>query len=258
MTEYFLIHSQQRHGTHFLRTLLDSHPHIRVYDELIKELSVDVPVRMRLPARYTFMKLRKGAPHAWCEAYRAFKHDAPIVGCCVHSGQIFSYGKHAQRRGEIRGALAQFDWKVIDLVRKNMLEAFISERAAWLTRSWRWEDTLGNPTTAKIKFKPGDWQKYAVYKQRARRKAREAFAHCPTHLVWYEDLCERTQEETAKIQAFLGMPVRELRASTYKQERRPLADRVRNWSTVEQTLKDTYWEGCLHGEPPEWPREDEN
>lgn len=257
MTKHFLIHSDKRTGSHYLMTMLGKHPQITMLDEIIKFLIHPGNVGNPPPKELPFMKLRNGKPEEWFKAYRAYNYGTPVVGSVVHPWVLCSANpnkdKHSHRRKRILDDLLQFDWLIIELRRRNMLDTFISERLAHRTRRWGWWPDKGGPTHGKITFAPNQWYNYLERILGTRKTVCKAFAHYPTHLVWYEDLVNDQDAESVAAQLFLGVePVYGLQPVTKKQERRPREARVHNWDVVVRTLTGTPWEGCLYDNPPHW------
>lgn len=241
MAKFFLLHSFARHGKHMTRSLLNQHPDICLYDELMLFIHTR-------PWQSPFKQWRGLSPQQWFQNYHEFDHAVDCVGMTVHSDQVVRNKKHNWRpASELRTAA----YPTIELFRKNLLESFASHTIAARRDAWCYEE--GGYSTLTFNFKPTDWQRYIRRVQSMyTRASAKLYREQPVIRFWYEDVVADPVGMGSMMQEFLGVEPRRLEPTTKKQERRSMEEVFRNWDVVVKTLTGTFWEGCLHGDPPLW------
>jgi DNA-binding ferritin-like protein len=59
--------------------------------------------------------------------------------------------------------------------------------------------------------------------------------------VFYEDLIDETETQARRLQSFLGLPVRNLKAQTHRQAGQALSASIANYAALRQQFAGTPW-----------------
>ena len=73
------------------------------------------------------------------------------------------------------------------------------------------------------------------------------FGGCETLALAYEDLADRYEDETGRVQRFLGVEEEPLRSRTVVQEVRPLSEAIVNYAALEAAFASTPWADFFNG-----------
>ena len=247
---HFIIHSQARQGTHMVRSALGTHQQVLVYNELLHPSAPTWADTQWDQQDAVLAELRDANPEQFFAAVRR-RQQRSHVGWCLHSHQLFKGAMGPRRADGAALTLAQQDWLVLDVARKNLLEAFVSWTIAMRTNGWTYE-LAGKASTDMVEFRSLDWHSFVLGTLEHRKRARLCLQSMPTCLVWYEGFVRDSAGTLNAIQGFLGLTVTNLQPVSKRQERRPVEERFTNWDAVKQELSDTDWEGCLYDDPPNW------
>jgi LPS sulfotransferase NodH len=241
----FIILGRSRTGSNFLRGLLNSHPGILVFGEILKN---DQSVEWGLegyPATGRPLKLLREDGARFMED-AVFKKHPPAIQAVGF--KLFYY--HAQEN------LARPIWdylhshteiRVIHIKRRNMLRTHLSRRRAELTD--RWYNLNGEREQEEAVTL--DFEQCRQDFEQTRRWDTDYdafFAGHPKLEVLYEPLSEDPEAEMGRIQAFLGVECRSLRPETYRQSNLPLAQAIANFAELKTRFQGTPWEAFFEEE----------
>lgn len=233
-----------------LRSALGTHKQVLVYNELLHPSAptwADTQWDQQDPVLAEF---RDASSEQFFAAVRR-RQQKSHVGWCLHSHQLFKGSAGPRRADGAALTLADQDWLVLDVARKNLLEAFASWMIAMMTNGWTYE-LAGETSTGMVEFRPLDWRRFVSSTLEHRTRARLCLQSLPTYQFWYEDFVGDSAKTLNAVQEFLGLTVTNLQPLSKKQENWPLEERFTNWNFVKQELSDTDWEGCLYDDPPNW------
>lgn len=240
---FFAILSNQRSGSGWFETLLNSHINVSSNGEIFS-----VKVR-RQNASSILQTLDKVYNLDWFSS--ASKNECSAAtglkwmlnqGLMEHHKEIAEYFNHRRV-------------SVIFLFRRNLLRRMVS----MLANSYDRHAKLLNEThkahvhTTKeadilSKYKPiiNSTSLLDDLKDMETRasKALEYFNSTRHMILYYEDLM-RNHTKLKDVQEFLGLPQMELRSRHVKIHRGPLSDHIQNWDDVKKTLRGTVYESFL-------------
>lgn len=240
---YFVILTQPRNGTHMLRTALDTHSAITCIGEVNAIGWGGMPDWV-----YRCREARDRA--AFFSRVRQ-EGTSSCFGFCLHLDQLRDGYPFGDFSADFLQALPEL--KLVQLVRKNQLAVYASERIVQQTREWV------RYTTARPRSRPRPcitidlrsllaWcdAQYDKWQVATWRK------YFPRLTVTYESLVQQQADTLQQVQQFLDVPARPLTPGTAQLEQRPLHEVITNYARVEQALRGTRWEGCLTDDPPNW------
>jgi LPS sulfotransferase NodH len=130
---------------------------------------------------------------------------------------------------------------VIHLKRSNTLRALLSLKKAFVTNRWT---AVSKPEADRlsIRLDYDECLERFVWAQETKERYDAYFSDHPLLDVTYERLCEDRDGQCRRIQEFLGVDLRPLRPSTYKQAQLPLATAIANYAELKARFAGTPWE----------------
>jgi hypothetical protein len=249
MTSFYFVSSYARHGTHLTRSLLHQHPEITCYGELTRRLAN----KSTRPSdgRDVFIPWMNRPVREFFEHYTLMEHPTRHVGFVLHSPDV--QGRKYPSRGRAIGRfLGRMAWPAIEVRRKDLLATFASHTLAHRSDEWGY-NAKKQHTHGRVTFTKRGWKEHLRrtfhYFGHARKRL---YSGQPLIQFWYEDIVTDFEKASKQMHEFLGVEPMGFKPTTVKQEKRPLNEVFTNWDTVVARLTGTKWEGCLHGEPPEW------
>ncbi|KAG5089590.1 hypothetical protein AAZX31_01G172100 [Glycine max] len=243
---FFAILSNQRSGSGWFETLLNSHVNVSSYGEIfsVRERRQNVSsILLTLDKVYNLDWFNSASKNE-CSAATGLKWMLN-QGLVEHHKEIAEYFNH--RRVSI-----------IFLFRRNLLRRMVS----MLANSYdRYAKLLNGTHKAHVhsaeeaeilsKYKPiiNSTSLLDDLKDMEMRsaKALEYFNSTRHIIVYYEDLM-RNHTKLKDVQEFLGLPQMELTSRHVKIHRGPLSDHIQNWDDVNKTLKGTIYESFLEAD----------
>jgi hypothetical protein len=212
----FLLLSQPRNGTHFVRGLLNTHPEISCADEPMNP-SVN---RRDIPAKTI-------AESIWQEPGKRA------------NGFIIHWNQHTDEGGLGEGFLDDLpeDVRVVWVYRLDALAAIVSRRICEITGRWH----SSEPTTTTLKLKAAEVR--VAYEEivRERRQMSAWMRRRRAGLtVFYEDVV--ADPDMQSVQAFLGVtlaPLSVTNCEATRQEWRKLSAVVQNYHGLRHELART-------------------
>ena len=260
----FILLGYPRCGSTLLSLALGSHRHVRMFLELFhhdpytrrkfyRADKLDVGSEGQMRIRKNLRYYRAG------EKGDQFLNDAVFYSRqCVKPlavGFKFFYN-HAREDENMKTAwdfvIQNKDVRVINLVRKNLLEAKLSRERAKLTGQWtkhigdarQWTkqtEVEGLPSDASpIFLDPHDCEQFFNRVLAYRAWAACAFSDHPFLEITYENhLCNRLQDTMLTLQGFLSIPACDTKILTEKQSTLPTELQIVNYSELRQYFRHT-------------------
>jgi hypothetical protein len=126
-------------------------------------------------------------------------------------------------------------FRIIHVVRDNLLRRFLSSKVALSTQ--KWSDLDGSKSsTLKVKLCRAEFLSDIKSTNDAAEKIRTLFGHRSYLEICYEDMCVDFPGIFAQVCRFLGASDEDLRPRTYKQENRPLREAIANYYQLKLLL----------------------
>lgn len=216
----FVLRGYSRSGTVMLRTALDTHDHIRCFDDLFGKKYADKLNRLSINEHLQSFKLR------------------PTDGFTAYGG-VVDGPPHVQRA--MREIWAEVEIKqtpVVAIERKDHIRRTASEVIAKTTGVWH----------VKLKDKPNRTTQRVVLSvdqlMRSVDAAREAHELTASmfpwsHVVYYEELLVDWDIQMQQVLEYIGVGNAILGASTRRQEVRPIRHIVHNYEELKAELYDS-------------------
>ncbi|KAF5746988.1 hypothetical protein HS088_TW06G01165 [Tripterygium wilfordii] len=240
---YFAIMSQQRSGSGWFETLLNSHINVSSNGEIFgtRERRTNISAVVKTLDKVYNLDWFSSASKNQCTAAVGFKWMLN-QGLLTHREGIAEYFKE-------RGAFAIF------LFRRNLLRRMVSK----LANSHDSDAKLLNGIHKSHVYSAADAQVLANYKPKVNTtslvshfrklevtaaKVVESFKSTRHIVLYYEDLVNN-RTKLKEVQEFLRLPYRELTSTQVKIHNGPLSQQIQNWEEVQNTLKGTPFERFL-------------
>jgi hypothetical protein len=153
--------------------------------------------------------------------------DKRIFGFSAHYNELF----HSRYTTGIVDELLHRQFRIIHLVRDNLLRRFLSHRVASATRVWG--DGDGHkPSTVKIKLSA--WELFLDIRRTLHQaeRTRVLFRRLSFLELTYENLCADFTGSFARVCKFLGASYENLTPRTFKQENRSLREAIVNYDRL--------------------------
>lgn len=241
--QFFAILSNQRSGSGWFETLLNSHVNVSSNGEIfsVRERRANVSTIVHTLDKVYNLDWLSSASKNECSAAIGFKWMLN-QGIMEHPKEVADYFKH-------KGV------SIIFLFRRNLLRRMVS----MLANSYdRYAKQLSGTHKSHVhsaeeadklsKFKPtiNSTSLLADLKDMEMRtaKALEYFNITRHMILYYEDLI-RNRTKLKEVQEFLGLPQMELTSRQVKIHRGRLSDHIKNWDDVNRTLIGTPYESFL-------------
>lgn len=236
--------SNERSGSSFLIQSLRSHPRVIAFGEVFNPGRIGFNTPGFENHDPVLMKLRKRRPAEFLErnVFGAEVGDAAAIGFKL-------FYSHLERRW-VRPAgtyLAGMPGlKVIHLTRRNLLRAYLSRKIASKTGVWGIR-TPEERQLPQVSLKRRRVRRYFEKVRGFEEKYGKMFGGCELLPLAYEDLSASYDEETGRVQRFLGVEEKPLRSRTVVQEVRPLSDAIVNYAALEATFASSPWAEFFDG-----------
>lgn len=221
----FIILSRSRSGTNLLLSLLNSHPNIRVDDEIFQNTG-KIDFRERL--QHVFSK------QPYYVKARGFK--------------IFYYHPLDEQNDALWDTLINMkDLHVVHLVRKNVLRAIVSQKIALSDGIWLSEKPYDHETRQKKKIVldpesiDREIKKTAMWKSRREANFKE---HAVLN-VFYEDLSENHDEQFKIVCSFLNVEYKKPKTNLKKQNPEKLSDLIAGYEELKCKSEAYEWKKYL-------------
>ncbi|XP_057730276.1 uncharacterized protein LOC130945582 isoform X1 [Arachis stenosperma] len=243
---FFAILSNQRSGSGWFETLLNSHINVSSNGEIfsVRERRMNASTIVKTLDKVYSLDWVSSASKNECSAAVGLKWMLN-QGLMEHPKEIADYFNHRSV-------------SVIFLLRRNLLRRLVSTLANSYDRyakllngthkshvhSTKEADTL-------LQYKPAinSTSLLTNLKDMETRvaKALEYFSATRHMILYYEDLIQNPTELKGVLD-FLGLPQMELTSRQVKIHRGPLSDHIKNWEDVNKTLQGTAYESFLQAD----------
>ncbi|KAK7331091.1 hypothetical protein VNO77_25304 [Canavalia gladiata] len=244
--QFFAILSNQRSGSGWFETLLNSHINVSSNGEIfsVRERRVNFSTIVQTLDRVYNLDWFSSASKNECSAAIGLKWMLN-QGLMEHPKEIADY---FNRRSV----------SVIFLFRRNLLRRMVS----MLANSYDRYAKLLNGTHKSHVHSAEEADTLSKYKptinssslltdlkdmETIAAKALEYFNTTRHIILYYEDLI-RNHTKLKDVQEFLGLPQMELTSRQVKIHRGPLSEHVKNWHDINKTLKGTVYESFLQAD----------
>ena len=201
----FAIVCTSRTGSTWLHTLLNSHPAVQSYGQIINKYhKQNLVPELDEMVYYPHPKLIKAV------GLKIFYGDESI--------QYNKYLEDVEKRKEI---------KIIHITRKDTLAQFTSLKLS--ERTWQWSKSRAGDRSEKIVLDPQEYEEFKVERLAAVEQMRQRFSQHQALEITYEDLRDNLEGTTLEIQRFLGVAPRKLFSALRKQSSESLENQIENW-----------------------------
>lgn len=225
----FVVLCLGRTGSSHLVELLDSHPRIRCFGEI---LNTRFP---KASAEAAFTDSDATLPEQHAHEVLASRPDAAAVG--------FKLPHNSIREHPAMAALldATPSLRIVRLSRANHLDLFVSRRM--LRRTLVARSTDGSYGEATIHLDPAECLVALQHIEAEQHEIDALGRGCPSHPVSYEALA--AGDPLAGLQRFLGVEPRELSSPERRLRIRPLRETIENWEEVRDRVAGSRFAGFL-------------
>jgi LPS sulfotransferase NodH len=234
----FAVVTRGRTGSHFLLSLLDSHPAVASRDEVVGEW------RLRQPhSRAKIDEL--GVAGSLEEAFRRRRWREKTVGIKFNYYQLEKPYAEKWHLRDIETA-RQFlrdsrDIRIIHLKRRNRLRTVISMELAARTQQYIVRGSADRPAARTFSLAPKRLVEMAELIGTQEEEYAGFFDQHASFDIYYEDLLANTKLECDRILGFLGVPNRPLEADTVKQNVRAPYEVLENYNELKAYLDESDW-----------------
>jgi LPS sulfotransferase NodH len=248
----FILLGHGRSGSTLLVKSLDEHPNIRMFGELF---NIEEKERCRafhaLNRTYPPDQLEKGYYVEGEDAAEFLRSSVfyPRPWKEIQAVGFKMFYVHARRYPKERNAwdylIAKRDLHVIHLVRRNLLESFVSLQIARRTKEWkRWKsDTSPVSEYEPFHVDPAILQGYFNEKFTYRQWARRTFRDRPFIEIEYErDVCGDFESVMHRLHDFLRVPRGPARQLLAKQAMHHPCDMIVNYAELKERFRNTLFE----------------
>ena len=130
------------------------------------------------------------------------------------------------------------DVRVLQLVRRNDFERYVSLQFALRNKVWHTSVGQSVPEQSTLRVDPADFLESTIRAEADRLRFREFFGD-RLHTFYYEDIVSDWYESMAQIQRLLKVPVEPLQIRLQKTIRRPMHELVENYEEVREHCRNT-------------------
>jgi len=157
--------------------------------------------------------------------------------------KLFYYHAHEGRGASVWSYLQdRRDLKILHLKRWNVLQTHLSRKRAALTGQWvSTSDRADAAPPVRLEYQEcvNDFVQTRAWESEYDR----FFAAHQMLSVQYERLSDAHAPEMQRIEAFLGVSLRPVQPSTFRQTRQRLEDAISNYAELKERFAGTPWEG---------------
>lgn len=235
----FIILGRARTGSNFLASMLRSHGEVICFGELFNSVHPGT-IRWDSPGFEVTpeaLALRERDPLGFIDTqvFASVPRQVKAVGFKL----FYNQAQEENWRSVWDYIKAQTGWKVIHLRRRNIVRVHLSEKIADKTQKWSIlrDDDAHRDVAVELTF--SDCLRTFEHLHESIERYQRFFADHDVLDVFYEDLVANTEVETDRIQRFLGVPRRQLRAKTRKQARQPLTTMISNYDELKRQCEGT-------------------
>lgn len=243
----FIILTTQRSGSTWLMDMLDSHPNIKVYNELF--LNMDNKSKWADPKQPSFYIYEKTAP-----GKRPWKTIKYLNNLYTYEGEYDVIGfklmyDHLFRKPEILVNLISEGYKIVHLVRENPIDVMVSYALAKQNKRFFTEQEVENQ---KLHLDPQNFKKDVEKQDFKVGLARIIVAIIPNPVlnITYNELRQDKDGTLDRITQFLGVPSVEqtegVESTLKKLNQKSHAEMIENYAEIKAVFQGTkfaqYWD----------------
>lgn len=234
----FIILCRSRTGSNFLLNQLQFHENIRMFYEIFSQ--DQSPKEFWDYINYDIQNIKnikQNDPIKFIETFlfREMPLNVKAVGF-----KLFYYHAQKAKTQEIWQYLQDYqELKIIHLVRKNLLQTYVSQQIALTTNSWylkSGQQVKSNPAIAL------DYEQTIKAFEETKKLEAENDTFFQNHQiikVFYEDLVKNNRSEIAKIQNFLNVKPTPVSISTKKRSPQSLQQAIQNYSELKTNFQES-------------------
>ncbi len=238
----FIILGEARSGSNFLRGLLNSHPHVVTFGEIFRfydNIGWEIPDFEKYRQTQAFISRMQRNPVKFLETcvFEKFPPTIHAVGF-----KMFYYHAQEDSRKTIWQHLLESEAiHIIHLKRKNSLRVLLSRKKAHMTDKWT-NVTGPEKDVLSIELSQHECREQFTWTRDMWMAYDHVFRKHPKMDLIYENLTADCEEETRRVQEFLGLSPMRLSANTYKQANQPLSEAILNYARLKKEFRGTEWE----------------
>lgn len=217
----FIISCAARTGSTMLQQMLDSHPDVVCHGEIVARGRVGLLVGRYLSLRYRHPEVEPRLAELLESRPETFLYDI-LFDAQGHRSVGFKFKTDEALSGKTPFAAYQelvvrdTDIKVIRLVRRNLLEQFVSHEVANATGVTYVRDGASAPVVEPFRIKPDRAVSFIRGVLERERQADTAYRDHRQIQVTYEDLVADAEAIQGQVLSFLGVGIQPLTVSTRK------------------------------------------
>jgi LPS sulfotransferase NodH len=235
----FIILGRSRVGSNLLRGLLNSHRNIAAFGEIFKDCNLLDWDHLGYFQSSGMLARLQDDPVRFLDkmVFGRYPRSTTAVGF-----KLFYYHAQVAQYASVWPYLRQrVDVKIFHLRRKNILLTHLSRKRAALTESW--VNTNGTQNDAQpIELDYNDCLDDFIRTRSWEEEFDRFFAGHSKLEVLYEDLSSNYQDEMKRVQEFLGVELKTVHPTTFKQTDQPLRETIANYFQIKEKFAGTPWE----------------
>ncbi|NET44527.1 sulfotransferase [Okeania sp. SIO2B3] len=236
----FIVLTRARTGSNFLMSLLQSHPKIRAFEEVFTEQKRKIHWGYaKYPRSSKVLKIREEQPRKFIDevVFRKFPPSVSAVGF-----KLFYYQAQSSELQKIWQYLKENkEIKIIHLKRDNLLKVCLSSHLAKITNQWILKDEKYRHNSAPVRLNYDDCLKLFEETKKWEEEYDSFFNEHQKIEVIYENLVQKTLQETKRIQQFLGVKLQRLYSLTLKQNKGTLPEIISNYYELKEKFEGSPW-----------------
>lgn len=243
----FVILTQARTGSTMLQTMLNSHPEIECFGEVFNpavsngyEKWKDRFFLRRLANKY----IRDYAVEKYLTSLASPGSEKPLSAIgfkVIYPGQF-------DRWSGLRYFWRTRDFKVVSLIRKNILRKYLSSRIANIEGKWSAKEARSKNKNISVVVDTRDMMRYIDRVSRIYESIGQLTQEFRGIKITYEDLSSNKEVVITQVLDYLGnieLHENALRATTVKQNPERMDQIIENYEEVCSVLRGTKYESCL-------------
>ena len=210
----FVILCTPRSGSNWLHTLLNSHPSIFSYGEILR----------RTKEGNQF----KTNPKLQALVFKPHHHNIKAVGLKM----FYEYFDDEEYKSVCKEVIADSDILIIHLTRKKTLAQYVSLKKA--QKSQKWSHSGSTSFTSAILLDTKYYNRYKKDQLQLRKRVMNNFKNHQVLEISYEDLLTNSNNSMFQIQSAFRVNQRKLFSLLQKQSTTSLTKQIINWEDFEE------------------------
>jgi LPS sulfotransferase NodH len=217
----FVILSEPRTGSTLLHTYLNFHSNVISYGEVLREkVKEDISIARKPLRKFVFK------PHA---------SQIKAVGLKL----FYSYHLKPPFQVAFQEVIDRADVRIIHLIRKDVLQQYVSLQIARETKKWSTSDTpSGKRRNKKMLLDIDNLRHYVRDHYQKQKLLNTLFQEHRMLIIYYEDLKDDAENTLLEVQQFLGVKHQKLKSLLQKQNRRLLETMLENYDEARSVIEE--------------------